>query len=158
MIPRPGAWRDGASQVWLPTASEMARFDRRVLERGATVERALIECAGRELAHRVQHHFPRGTVHAIAGSGHNGADALVAVRTLAGWGRPVRAFLATDRAPDTDVLVGWDLPLEPASRLSDAPPADGVILDGILGTGLKGPPRDREADLIRRLAESSGTN
>jgi len=153
MISRPGAWREGARQVWLPTASEMARFDRRVLERGATVERALIECAGRELAHRVQHHFPAGTVHAIAGSGHNGADALVAARTLAGWGRPVRAFLATDRAPDTDVLVGWDLPLEPASRLTDVPPTDGVVLDGILGTGLKGPPRDREAGLIRRLVE-----
>lgn len=152
MISRPGAWREGARQVWLPTASEMAQFDRRVLERGATVERALIECAGRELAHRVQHHFPRGTVHAIAGSGHNGADALVAARTLAGWGRPVRAFLAAGRAPDTNVLVGWDLLLEPASQLSNDPPADGVILDGILGTGLKGPPRDREAELIQRLA------
>lgn len=153
MIYRPGAWREGGRQVWLPTASEMSQFDRRVLDRGATVERALIECAGRELAHRVQHHFPRGTVTAIAGSGHNGADALVAARTLAGWGRPVRALLATDRKPDTDVLVGWDLPLEPAARLLEAPPVDGVVLDGILGTGLKGPPRDREAGLIRRLAD-----
>ena len=153
MIHRPGAWREGARQVWLPTASEMAQFDRHVLESGATVERALIECAGRELAHRVQHHFPSGTVSAVAGSGHNGADALVAARTLSGWGRSVRAFLATDRKPDADVLQGWDLPLEPAAGLNDAPPTEGVVLDGILGTGLKGPARAHEAGLIRRLAE-----
>lgn len=155
MILRPGAWRAGALQVWVPTAAEMAAFDRRTVERGVTVERALIECAGRELAHRVRAHWPEGPVAAVVGSGHNGADALVALRTLKAWGRPVRAFLATTGSPEPDVLVGWDIPLESGDRLFNSPPVDGVILDGILGTGLKGPPRELAARLIHRLNELS---
>ena len=155
MILRPGAWRAGARRVWVPTAAEMAAFDRRTVERGVTVERALIECAGRELAHRVRAHWPDGPVTAVVGSGHNGADALVALRTLKAWGRPVRAFLATSESPDPDVLKGWEVSLESGDRLFDSPPSDGVILDGILGTGLKGPPRDPAARLIDRLNELS---
>ncbi len=155
MILRPGAWRAAARQVWVPTAAEMAAFDRHTVERGVTVERALIECAGRELAHRVRAYWPDGPVSAVAGRGHNGADALVALRTLKAWGRPVRAFLATTEIPDPDVLKGWDVPLESGDRLFDSPPGDGVILDGILGTGLKGPPREHAARLIDRLNELS---
>ena len=100
----PAAWRTCAREVWVPTASEMADFDRRAVESGATTERALIESAGRELAHRVQFHFPTGMVTALAGAGHNGADALVAARTLAAWGRPVRLVRVTDRPVDPNVL------------------------------------------------------
>lgn len=129
----------------------MAQFDRDTVADGVTVERALIEAAGRELAHRIREHWPEGQVSAVVGSGHNGADALVALRTLHAWGRPVRAFLATEAPPDPDVLKGWDIPLQPGERLFDSPPAEGVLLDGILGTGLKGPPREEAARLIGRL-------
>jgi NAD(P)H-hydrate epimerase len=131
----------------------MAEFDRRVVEGGATTERALIESAGRELAHRVQFHFPHGTVTALAGAGHNGADALVAARTLSAWGRPVRLCGVTDRPVEPDVLAGWDLPVESLEQLLASPPSDGVILDGILGTGLRGPPREPLASLIVRISE-----
>ena len=149
----PAAWRTCAREVWLPTASEMADFDRRAVESGATTERALIESAGRELAHRVQFHFPTGTVTALTGAGHNGADALVAARTLAAWGRPVRLVRVTDRPVDPDVLSGWDFPLESAERFMASPSSDGVILDGILGTGLRGPPREPAASLIGRISD-----
>lgn len=139
----------------MPTATEMAAFDRRTVERGVTTERALIESAGRELAHRVREHWPDGTVSAVVGSGHNGADALVALRSLKSWGRSVRAFLATAGNPEPDVLVGWDIPLESGDRLFDSPPTDGVLLDGILGTGLKGAPREPAARFIHRLNELS---
>jgi ADP-dependent NAD(P)H-hydrate dehydratase / NAD(P)H-hydrate epimerase len=144
----PAAWRYGARTVWLPTASEMAELDRRAVGSGAIPERALIECAGRELAHRVHAHWPEGPVTALAGSGHNGADALVALRALHAWGRPVRAILAGSAPPEPDVLVGWDVPLEPAERFFDAPPTGGVLVDGILGTGISGPPREPQARLI----------
>ncbi len=144
-------WRACARTVWLPTAAEMAEIDRRAVSGGATSERALIECAGRELAHRVRASWPEGQVTAIAGSGHNGADALVALRTLRAWGRPVRAILAGSSPPDPDVLVGWEIPLEPAERFFEAPPASGVVLDGILGTGISGAPREPQARLIEAV-------
>lgn len=126
----------------------MAGLDRRAVESGAIPERALIECAGRELAHRLHAHWPEGPVTALAGSGHNGSDALVALRTLHAWGRPVRAILAGGAPPEPDVLVGWEIPLEPPERLFEAPPSEGVLLDGILGTGISGAPREPLARLI----------
>jgi len=144
-------WRACARTVWLPTAGEMAEIDRRAVSGGAVSERALIECAGRELAHRVREAWPEGPVTAVAGSGHNGADALVALRALHAWGRPVRAILAASSPPDPDVLVGWEIPLEPADRLYAAPPTSGLVLDGILGTGISGAPRDPQARLIEAV-------
>jgi len=129
----------------------MAEIDRHAVSSGAIPERALIESAGRELAHRLRAAWPEGPVTAVAGSGHNGADALVALRTLHAWGRPVRAILAGSSPPDPDVLVGWEIPLEPADRFLAAPPTSGVVLDGILGTGISGAPRDPQARLIESV-------
>lgn len=145
----------GAEFVWLPTAREMAELDRRATESGAIPERALIESAGREIAHAVQRHFPRGRVVALAGSGHNGADALVAARTLAAWGREVRAVRCGSGPPQPDVLAGWPLELEGHERLDLLLAGGAILLDGLLGTGVTGAPRDPVAGMIRS-ANASG--
>ncbi len=148
---RTEAWVAGARTVWLPTAAEMGALDREAVASGATTERTLIEAAGREVARRIQHHWPEGRVVAVAGRGHNGADALVALRTLHAWGRDVAAVLASDTPPDPDVLIGWDLPLLPREDLVSACAGAAVVLDGILGTGVKGAPREPQASLIEGL-------
>ncbi len=140
-------WRISASQVWLPTAPEMAALDSEAISSGNTSERALIESAGREVAHLVQQIFPHGPLAAIAGSGHNGADALVALRTLHAWGRTTLAFQAGPRAPDPDVLAGWAIPLRPVTELSKAAGC-AALLDGVLGTGLRDAPRDEASAAI----------
>lgn len=145
-------WRLGAGLVWLPTADEMEALDRHAVESGASTERALIEAAGREVARRVQEHFPVGPVVAVAGRGHNGADSLVALRTLKRWGREVRAVQA-GAAPQPDVLVGSGVELSPVSELERACAGAAVVLDGILGTGAKGPPREPLASVIGRIGE-----
>ena len=145
------AWASGAETVWLPTADEMSNLDRVAVACGATTERTLIEAAGREVAGRVQAHWPEGRVVAVVGRGHNGADALVALRTLRAWGRDVRAILAGPTPPDPDVLIGWDISLEASESLADACAGASVILDGILGTGVTGAPREPQAALIAHL-------
>jgi len=145
------AWRLGAETVWLPSTGEMSALDRNAVTSGATTERTLIEAAGREVARRVQAHWPDGRVVALAGRGHNGADALVALRTLRAWGRDVRAILACGTPPDPDVLIGSDIALESADSLSDACGGAAVVLDGVLGTGVTGAPREPLASLIERL-------
>jgi len=145
------AWASGAETVWLPTADEMSNLDRVAVSSGATTERTLIEAAGREVARRIQAHWPEGPVVAVAGRGHNGADALVALRTLRAWGRDVRAILAGSTPPDPDVLIGWDISLEAPESLTDACAGASVILDGILGTGVTGAPREPQASLIDQL-------
>lgn len=145
------AWRAGAEVVWLPTAAEMSALDRHAVDIGATTERTLIEAAGREVARRVQHHVPRGPVVAVAGRGHNGADALVAARTLAAWGREVRAVLASDEPPEPDVLAGYGITPAASSELPRLAAGASAILDGILGTGASGPPREPQAALIETI-------
>jgi NAD(P)H-hydrate epimerase len=144
-------WRAGAETVWLPTAAEMAALDAEAVASGATTERTLIEAAGREIAHRVHVRWPQGRVLAVAGRGHNGADALVALRTLQAWGRQVVAFQAGESAPEPDVMIGWSIPLQSVARLPEATAGASVLIDGLLGTGLAGPPREPHATLIEEM-------
>jgi len=117
-------------------------------------ERSLIENAGRALAARLHERWPEGSVVALAGAGHNGADGLVAARTLHGWGRPVRLLRCAEGAPEPDVLQGWDVSLENPDVLRDALAGCGVVIDGLLGTGLRSAPRPPQADIIERVNEA----
>lgn len=144
-------WRHAAREVWLPTAAEMAEIDRVAVESGAIPERALIENAGRALARHVHERFPAGRVAVLAGSGHNGADALVAGRTLTAWGRSVGFIQCGSRAPAPDVLAGWELTLDPMEALDRELAAADTVIDGILGTGLTTAPRPPQARVIERV-------
>lgn len=154
-FPPPGDWwRHDAETVWLPTAEEMAELDRRAVRSGAIPERALIESAGREIAHLVQEGWPAGPIVALAGSGHNGADALAALRCLRAWGRETRAVRCGGAPPEPDVLAGWEQPLADPEALEGELAGAAVVLDGILGTGVRGAPREPQASLIRRAVAS----
>ncbi|MCZ0933872.1 MAG: NAD(P)H-hydrate dehydratase [Gemmatimonadetes bacterium] len=150
-LPPSDWWRCAAREVWLPTAAEMAEIDRVAIESGAIPERALIENAGRALARHVHERFPAGRVAVLAGSGHNGADALVAGRTLSAWGRSVGFLRCGSRTPDPDVLAGWSLTLDPPEALDRELAAADVVIDGILGTGLTTAPRPPQAKIIKRV-------
>lgn len=150
--PLPGRhWRAGAGLVWLPTAREMAELDRRATESGATTERTLIEAAGREVARQVAARWPAGPVVGLLGSGHNGADCMVALRTLRAWGRKVRGVVCGSGPPEPDVTAGWEIPLEDRSGVREAARGAAVVLDGILGTGVEGAPREPQAEVIRAV-------
>ncbi len=129
----------------------MAEIDRVAVESGAIPERALIENAGRVLARHVHERFPAGRVAVLAGSGHNGADALVAGRTLSAWGRSVGFVQCGSRAPAPDVLAGWKLNLEPSEAMDRELAAADIVIDGILGTGLTTAPRPPQAEIIERV-------
>jgi len=119
----------------------------------------LMENAGRSTAVIVARLYPEGPVVALVGAGNNGGDALVALRNLAAWGREVRGVLVADRPGPEPVLHAWDVPLVRDEELDE----DGwhatldraaVVVDGMLGTGVQGAPRERQARAIRRLAVS----
>lgn len=87
---------------------------------------------------------------AFAGSGNNGGDALGALRHLAGWGARVSAVLSgpADRLRPLarrqyDILAGLGPPEGAAVDEAD------LLIDGLLGYSVAGPPRDSVADLIR---------
>ena len=117
----------------------------------------LMEDAGREAARLLERLFPRGEVVVLAGSGNNGGDGVVLARTLAARGRPVRLLVLGDRPEPDPLLHGWSLPVRPlgegvepgevAGDLSGA----GVLVDALLGTGIRGAPREPHARAIQAL-------
>ncbi len=142
--------------VWALTAEQAAAFDRWSIEDIGVPQPVLMENAGRAVAAVVERTAPDGAVLAVAGGGNNGGDALVAARTLAAWGREVRVVLVSDRAFDDPLLHAWPLEVSKDRDLDRSEWAEllrrfPVVIDGILGTGVRGAPRERQAAAIERV-------
>jgi len=165
-------WADAAAKGAIG-AQAMAGTDRRAQALGMPGER-LMEHAGtataavaRALVVRTRR-LERGQILVLAGPGNNGGDGLVAARRLAGWGIPVVvALVSPDARPSTpDAATNWRR-LEgldrvtrlhvPVARdvhiLSQGVERASIIVDALLGTGVRGQLREpiRSAvELIRR--------
>ncbi len=108
-----------------------------------------MENAGRQAAQIIHHLYPDGPVLALVGPGNNGGDALVCLRSLASWGRSVAAVTVGKPRAVEPLLHGWELPVrrwgdggDPAAVAGGPGCAGGaVIVDGLLGTGIRGAPR-----------------
>lgn len=132
----------------LPTPSQMIDAERAAFEAGATPE-ALMEHAGRQIADVVrQFHPDPGGCHVFFGKGHNGGDVLVAARHLAmrGWAITLEpSFSATELAPLTASRLAM------VTTMSNRTRGTHVVLDGLLGIGASGDPRDPVAGAIQRI-------
>lgn len=142
--------------VPLLTGAEAAAFDRSAIDDLGVPEAALMESAGRVAADLAGRMADGDPVVALVGSGNNGGDALVAARTLRARGHEVRVVLAADRPADDPLLHGWSLSVTPDTEMGESDldalvRRAGVVIDGILGTGISGAPRERQAHLIERL-------
>jgi len=115
---------------------------------GGSDPATLMESAGKQMADFViqNHPFP-GRCIAYTGKGHNGGDVLVAARHLAaaGWGVGTvlpESSLAPLTASRLEMLG------EPCRGGNDFPL---VILDGLLGIGAVGNPREPVASAVREI-------
>jgi ADP-dependent NAD(P)H-hydrate dehydratase / NAD(P)H-hydrate epimerase len=146
------------------TSEQAARLDAAAAECGVSTLQ-LMEIAGWQVARCAWRHLggPAG-VSVVAGYGNNGGDGLVAARHLATWGCAVRVLVLGDEARVTgvvrdhvvsarrcgvDVVVDTDPAVVPA-LVTDAE----LVVDAILGTGLRSAPREPQASAIRALNES----
>jgi NAD(P)H-hydrate epimerase len=145
----------GRRFVPVPTGEESAAFDRLAIEGLGVPQTTLMENAGRGAARVVHRLYPAGDVVGVVGTGNNGGDALVALRALAEGGRTVRAIFVGEREGPEPLLHGW--PLERARDVGGNGggttwlASAGVVLDGLLGTGVRGAPRAAQAAAIRAL-------
>lgn len=146
-------------QVPSATAAQMAEADRIASnELGIPLE-VLMENASHQIAVAARM-FLGGVagkrIVALAGSGNNGGDAMGALRHLSGWGAKVSAVLSGPVEKlrplahgQHDILVALGVPRGAAIEDAD------LVIDGLLGYSVAGPPRDGVADLIR-AANASG--
>ena len=122
----------GREFVPVVTAAEAAAHDRYAHQACNIPEAVLMQNAARALALITHKLFPTGRIVGVAGKGHNGGDVAIAIEVLQRWGRD--AEVITEAAYNLDV-------------------AD-VIIDGVLGTGTSGAPRENAAQLIRAINQS----
>ena len=112
----------------------------------------LMESAGRQMAGMAsQIHPVPGVCRVFAGKGHNGGDVLVAARYLAalGWEIAVEnIFPESELAPLTCAQLS-KLPSRSGQALPFRRPL--LVLDGLLGIGASGPPREPVAAAIHRI-------
>jgi NAD(P)H-hydrate epimerase len=123
----------------LVSAAQMRALDAHTIKKLGVPGDVLMESAGRAVVSAVLAQLsPGDSVLVLCGPGNNGGDGLVVARTLHGLGVPVRAALLSTR------LSG-----DAAAQLSRAraagvviegarwrPPAAGVLVDALFGTGL----------------------
>ena len=144
------------------TADQVARLDRAALELGVEMVQ-LMEVAGFQVARLAWQRLRGrpGQVHVVAGRGHNGGDGLVAARHLAAWGCSVSAAVLADAGALDELMScqvtaarGADVAVELCSRadaaLRGVSGAD-LVVDALLGTGLRQPPRALHAEVIESL-------
>ncbi|MFB6112525.1 MAG: NAD(P)H-hydrate dehydratase [Halodesulfurarchaeum sp.] len=142
-------------------SARMAAVDRNAAALGVS-QAKLMESAGNAVARAVTDMIdPPGEVAIVAGRGNNGGDALVAARYLDEY-RPMVYLLGRSEAITTDLArENWNA-IEAAdidtvvvrdSTAIDLGSPD-VVVDGILGTGVTGEPREPARTAIQAMNES----
>jgi NAD(P)H-hydrate epimerase len=141
------------------TSDQMREVDRLMIEVYHIELIQMMENAGRNLAHLARIRFFNGMPHGkhitvLAGTGGNGGGALVCARWLHNAGAVVTVYLTTVPsglasvpAHQLDILQQMRIPVQQVESIDDGPAPD-LIIDGIIGYSLDGPPRDAAAKLI----------
>jgi NAD(P)H-hydrate epimerase len=147
---------DGRS-VPAVTADEMRAVDRAAEDAGLGVLR-MMEHAGRGLAATAREQLDdvadgEGPVLVLAGGGGNGGGGLCAVRHLRNHGVDARAALDRDPADlDGPASAQWRVldatNVTPVVDAADAVASAAVVVDALVGYGLRDAPRGRAADLV----------
>ncbi len=102
-----------------------------------------------------------GSLLVVAGGGNNGGDGLVlaALARRAGW--PVRVLLAdTPERYRGDAMRAWrqarDARVDCQAWVAQTLPRDTVVVDALLGSGLRGEVREKQAEIIRWINNHAG--
>ncbi len=152
--------------MWkLVSVAEMVAVEKAVDKAGHTYDR-MMEHAGHGLAEVVHARFAGKTdttVLGLVGRGNNGGDTLVALAHLATLGWTANAYIVGERAADDALMkrlrdVGGGITHveedESFQKLNDLICSHAVLLDGLLGTGIRLPLRPPIPEVIRACREA----
>ncbi|MFW6305003.1 MAG: NAD(P)H-hydrate epimerase, partial [Candidatus Saliniplasma sp.] len=136
---------------------EVAVLDRNSEYRGVPPKR-LMENAGKGLAEEIRERYPDKDIIFLCGTGNNGGDGYVAARYLGEWiglervtvhlikgPDGVRSKLAKENLDKLDCRIIEDIDRD---RIEDR-----VVVDALLGTGLKGTIREPYRGVIQNINE-----
>jgi NAD(P)H-hydrate epimerase len=141
------------------TADQMRNVDRVMTEDYGVQLLQMMELVGRHLAVLVRTRFLHETLEGarimvLTGTGGNGGGVLAAARRLSGWGARVRIVTAVDSESfrgaaghQLETLRRLGVPSSSWDRARSMRTPD-LILDGVIGYGLRGQPRAGAAAMI----------
>lgn len=152
------------------TVAQVRSVDRLAVEQYRMPSIVLMENAARSALASIATFYPPeqfARTAVLVGAGNNGGDALAVARLMHNAGYRVRVLWAVepnslngDSAANRDIVLAMNLPdelLRTGEETLDLARAEAVMkesdlaIDGLLGTGLKGPARPPLADLIELL-------
>ena len=142
------------------SVSQMQAIEEKADDSGISYQ-AMMKNAGEGAAKWVYENYPNASnIVGLIGSGNNGGDTLVALRKLSQWGFRTIGFLLKNRKDDElldsyisaggsviDISNNEDIDCLTAETISGS-----VILDGILGTGLKIPLRGQLGEMMGKVS------
>lgn len=159
-----------ARPMELLTGEQMRRVDRRAIDELGIPGLALMDAAGRGVAEGLLADFGEAALRElliVCGSGNNGGDGLVAARYLAERGIRARvvllarvAALRGDAAASAVATRDAGIPIEEApdesawAAVASMLPRHRVVLDAILGTGIRGGAKGLAARAIDDLTRA----
>jgi NAD(P)H-hydrate epimerase len=159
--------------MMIVSAAQMRELDRRTIEESDIKGEVLMERAGNGVAALVRRlaevtGFMNPLIHLIAGRGQNGGDAFVAARVLKESGYQVEIWLAAHlNQIGGDALIhygrmkqagveAYEIPtLEDWQSVMADPLFAEIVVDGVLGTGIRGPARGPAAGAIQYIRARS---
>jgi ADP-dependent NAD(P)H-hydrate dehydratase / NAD(P)H-hydrate epimerase len=149
------------------TSEDVARLDAAAVECGVTTMQ-LMEIAGWQVARCAWEQIGRhpAAIAVLAGHGNNGGDGLVAARHLATWGCIVRVAVVAEESRVQGLVLNHATSARACgvevtvTTLADAAltiaAKSALVIDALLGTGLRSAPRDPLASVIRGMNASGG--
>ena len=155
--------------MFLVTAQEMRELDRLTIEKYGVPSLTLMERAGRKIARVITERFAQAAktgVLIVAGKGNNGGDGFVVARLLQQQQIPCEVALlarkdevSADSAHNLKAFLELkgkitEISADRPSVLTDQIIGKGLLVDAILGTGMKNEVRGLYAEAITRLNES----
>ncbi len=150
----------------------MSQEEGRAVERGISVE-TLMENAGRGVAEEINRRFvplEGKKVVVLAGNGNNGGDGMVAARYLSALHGSCSVILLSapsgikteEARKNFERLIGTAVTVHIVSAVTELKGLSSIVegaeirLDAILGTGVKGPVRELQAEVIKMINRSEG--
>ena len=146
----------------LTTGADQREADRRAIEDLGVPSTLLMERAARALAREAERVSKNKRAAVFCGGGNNGGDGIGAARRLVLLGWEARVFMLSDRLSDDSKEMLRRLrelrrdvePFSDGGDIKDYLASCGVIIDAMLGTGLKRPMEGGYAQAAALMAES----
>lgn len=144
------------------TVEQMKALEAEGVQKGVSIEKMMLH-AGFGIATAIMEDFgglDSRVALGLVGPGNNGGDTLIALASLSKAGWKALAYITKDRPADdpvlelvhkSDVEVAWRSEDRNLQKLSHWCKHAGLILDGILGTGVHLPLQKDLADLLGRI-------